>query len=261
MARQLHKLPGATFSNVSLKAEYQSERKACLTFQELETFIAKWIVDLYHRSLHHGIQTTPLKKFKEGFSGLSGRPLPPVIMDVTRLQRDFMPWVERTIQSNGVEIDYIHYYGPELKKWIGVREPGTNRSRKFLFARDPRDISRIFFFDPEDGEFREIPYLDTSRGPMSLWELRIANQRLIAEGRESINERLLFEKHFELLEFAKMASKKSKAARRQVQRSAKQRPSVQATEPQVLHVEEVYDDPVEAFGDDPIAPFDDEDQK
>ncbi len=160
-----------------------------------------------------------------------------------------------------MEIDYIHYYGPELKKWIGAREPGTNRSRKFLFARDPRDISRVFFFDPEDGEYKEIPYLDTSRGPISLWELRIANQKLIAEGREDINERLLFEKHFELLEFAKKASKKSKAARRQVQRSAKQRSSVDANEPQVLKVEEVHDDPVEAFGDDPITPFDDEDQK
>ncbi len=257
MMRQLHKLPGTTFSNVSLKGEYQSERKACLTFSELETFIAKWIVEVYHNSLHRGIHTSPIKRFKEGFSGPSARPLPPVIMDVVRLQRDFMPWVERTIQSNGVEIDYIHYYGPELKKWIGAREPGSSRSHKFIFARDPRDISRIFFFDPEDGEYREIPYLDTSRGPISLWELRIANQKLISEGREDINERLLFEKHFELMEYAKKAYKKSTAARRQVQRSAKQRSSVVATEPQERETERIDDEPVEAFGDEPIVPFDD----
>ena len=172
-----------------------------------------------------------------------------------------MPTVERTIQSSGVEIDYVHYYGPELKKWVGARKPGTKRSRTFMFARDPRDISRVFFFDPEDAEYVEIPYLNTSHGPISLWELRLANQRLMAEGRKDIDERLLFEKHLELLDNAHNSSKKTKAARRQVQRSAKQR-LVEKTAPEApSQIEESDVESAEPFDDLPVVPFDDEEGK
>ena len=99
-----------------------------------------------------------------------------------------------------------------------------------MFARDPRDISRIYFYDPDDDVFLEIGYLDTSRGPISLWELRRANQKLMEEGRGAIDERRLFEKHFELMENAKQAAKKTKSARRQVQRSAIQQAGMRTQE-------------------------------
>jgi putative transposase len=259
MMRQLHKLPGTTFSSVKAKGEYDSEKKACFTLDEVESFISKWIVEVYHNSLHRGIQSTPLKRYKEGFSGPKGRPLPPVIADVDRLQKDFMPAVRRTIQPSGVEIDYVHYYGPELKKWVGLREAGTKRSRSFSFSRDPRDISRVYFLDPDDNEFREIPYLDTSRGPISLWELRRANQRLVEEGRRGINERLLFQKHLELLDQARIAVKKTKSARRQMQASRSHGDSTKG-EPAIAPEEttEALDsggDLAEPFDDGPVTPF------
>jgi putative transposase len=255
MAAQIHKLPGTTFSNVPDRGEYRSEAKACFTVGELETFVGKWIVELYHKSLHRGIQTSPLKKYRDGFSGQHGRPLPPVIVDTDRLQKDFMPVVYRTIQRTGVEIEMVHYYSPELQKWIGFREAGKTRSRRFSFARDPRDISRIYFLDPDDNEYREIPYLDSSRGPISIWELRKANEKLKEEGRRGINEHLLFEKHLELSEQARTNLKKTKAARRRLQKERKR-----AATP-LIQVEESTEDAgfppesVEPFDDSPVLPF------
>lgn len=238
---------------------YASEKKACLTLEELEGFIGKWIIGIYHNQLHRGIQMSPLKKFNEGFSGLGGRPLPPVITDTDRLQRDFMPMVYRTIQRTGVEINNVHYYGSELQRWIGCREEGKTRSRMFSFARDPRDISRIFFLAPDDNEYREIPYLDTSRGPISLWELRSANEKLKEEGRREINEHLLFEKHFELLDQARSIVRKSKAARKKMHAERKRAVTLKTVQP-VQDVESVGDpslspELVEPFDDQPVLPY------
>ena len=255
----LHKLPGTTFSNVPDKGEYPSEAKASFTLGELERFIGKWIVEVYHNEFHRGIQTAPLMRFREGFSGPAARPLPPVICDTDRLQKDFMPVVNRTIQRTGVEIEYIRYYGPELNKWVGSREEGKTRSRQFSFARDPRDISRVYFLDPEDNGYREIPYLDTSRAPMSIWELRDANKKLLAEGRLGIDENLLFQKHVELKEQARIAVKKTKAVRRRLQAERKRAPAAKpehpVQEPDAPEAQDFSIDPVEPFDSSPVLPF------
>jgi putative transposase len=256
MATQLHKLPGTTFSSVPDRGEYPSEGKACFTLEELEGLVGKWIVEIYHNQFHRGIQMSPLKKYKESFSGPGALPLRRVITDTDRLQKDFMPIVYRTIQRTGVEIDSIHYYGPELQRWIGSREKGKTRSRLFRFARDPRDISRVYFLDPDDNEYRDIPYLDTSRGPISLWELRAANEKLRAEGRRDINEQLLFEKHFELLDQARSVLKKSKAARRKLRAVRKRATTPTAQEDEATAVGAGFSpESVEPFDDGPVLPF------
>jgi putative transposase len=51
------------------------------------------------------------------------------------------------------------------------------RKRLFLIRRDPRDISVVYFFDPELNCYFEIPYRDTSRPALTLWELREARTR------------------------------------------------------------------------------------
>ena len=45
-----------------------------------------------------------------------------------------------------------------------------------------RDISVVFFFDPELNCYFEIPYRDTSRPPLTLWELREVRRRLTENG-------------------------------------------------------------------------------
>ncbi|WP_433983195.1 Mu transposase C-terminal domain-containing protein [Tunturiibacter empetritectus] len=192
----------------------------------------------------------------------NGRPLPPVLFDIDRLQKDFMPVVYRTIQRTGVEIDYIRYYGPELNRFIGSREEGKTRSRQFSFARDPRDISRVFFLNPEDNEYQEIPYLDTSRGPMSIWELREANRKLVTEGRRYIDENLLFHKHLELMEQARSAVKQTKAVKRRLllerKRAGSSKPEETVQEPEAREISEAQDfsaGSVEPFDDSPVSPF------
>ena len=62
-----------------------------------------------------------------------------------------MPYEERTVQRHGIVIDEIPYYDDVLRPWINATDPRDatgKRKRKFIIRRDPRDLSRIYFYDP-----------------------------------------------------------------------------------------------------------------
>jgi hypothetical protein len=78
--------------------------------------------------------------------------VPDRLRDETRLRLDLMPYEERTVQPYGIVMEGIEYYDDVLRPWINAVEPGDatgKRTRKFIVRRDPRDISVVYFFDPE----------------------------------------------------------------------------------------------------------------
>jgi putative transposase len=191
--KEIHNLPGTTFSNPQERGEYDSEAKAAMTLFELEKWIVTFIVEIYHQRVH----SCPVKKYEEGIFGTKdqlGVGLSARIVDEDRLRLDFMPYVERTIQGYGVVIDEIHYYSDVLRRFINAADPNDpRRKRHFIFKRDPRDISQIYFYDPELKQYSRIPYRDTSHPPISIRELREVRRQLETEGKENIDENLIFE--------------------------------------------------------------------
>ena len=217
----LKTVKGATFSGPEEKGIYDSEGNACMTFSELE----KWLVLFfarYHRKVHAGIGTTPLTKWREGLLGTKGKPgrgLPARRLDEEKLRIDFMPFVERTVQNYGVLIDDVHYYHDVLRPWINTPHPEFPRHRrKFLFHRDPRDISQLYFFDEIASRYFAIPYRDTSLPPVSIWELREAHRRANEKGIPHENEKAVFSLLNEQRAVEAEAAEKTKAARRAQQR-------------------------------------------
>lgn len=217
----LKTVKGATFSGPEEKGTYDSEGNACMTFSELE----KWLVLFfarYHRKVHAGIGTTPLTKWREGLLGTKDRPgrgLPARRLDEEKLRIDFIPFIERTIQNYGVVIDDVHYYHDVLRPWINAPHPEfAGHKRKFLFHRDPRDISQLYFFDEIAKRYCAIPYRDTSLPPVSIWELREAHRRADELGIARDNEKAVFALLNEQREIEASAAEKTKAARRAQQR-------------------------------------------
>jgi putative transposase len=159
MSEKLKPVSGATFSGPEEKGAYDAEEMATMTFSELE----KWLVlaiAKYHSSLHTGIGTTPIQKWREGLLGTKGKPargLPPRIQDEQKLRIDFMPFEERTVQPYGVLWD-VEYYHDVLRPYVSAKDPTNKKvSRKFRFHRDPRDISVIYFYDELSKRFVAIP--------------------------------------------------------------------------------------------------------
>jgi putative transposase len=196
---EIHTLPGSTFSNPVARGTYDSEQHAAMTLSEFERWLSILIVEIYHQRLHSELGITPLQKYEEGIFGTDERPgrgLPERLLDETELRLTFMPYAERTVQPHGLVIDEIQYYDDVLKPWIHSTDPHETtgkRKRKFIVRRDPRDISRVYFYDPELKRYFEIPYRNTVHPPISVWELREVRRTLKEEGRKLVNEDLIFD--------------------------------------------------------------------
>lgn len=221
LMKEIHTLDGTTFSNTRERGDYDSEKSATMTLSELETWLATYIVDVYHQREHKSIGMAPIEKFREGIFGSDETPgtgLPEKIADEDRVRLDFMPFEERTVQNYGVAIDEIHYYHDVLRRWIGETDTDNPKAkRKFMFRRDPRDISTIWFYDPEVMEYYPIPYRDTSHPPISLWEMR-EMKRQVVESKVKADERTIFEAYERMRAVEEAAHGKTKAVRRAEQR-------------------------------------------
>lgn len=217
----LKAVKGATFSGPDEKGKYDAEGNAVMTFSELEKWLALFFIR-YHRDMHQGIGTTPETKWREGLLGTKdkpGRGLPPTRKDEEKIRIDFMPFEERTVQDYGVLIDGVTYFGDVLRPWINSMESGGSKNKRtFLFRRDPRDISVLYFFDPQGQNYIPIPYRDSSLPPVSIWELREAKKRANEMGIKNYSERAVFELINQQRQIEEEAAEKTKKARRAQQK-------------------------------------------
>lgn len=255
---EIRKLPGATFSNIAQRRGYDSEKESALTLKEFEVHIVDFIVNVYHQRLHNGIAMSPKKKWELGILGNDSSPgigILPIPEDPLRVQLDFMPFFERTVQRYGIQIDHIHYYDPCLEPYINAMDPeDSRRKRLFLVRRDPRDISKIYFLDPADNRYVEIAYYNIGLPAMSAWELNEVLRKLRDEGRQDIDEHLIFDTLDRMRNRIEAAKSKTKAARKQAARIPKPKPKQDPKKkPQSSTVVEVISNTSGVIEDDPFA--------
>jgi putative transposase len=259
LLKEIHNLPGTTFSNPRERGTYNANANAALTLFEFEKWLATYIVEDYHQRVHSALLTSPLKKYEEGIFGTKEQPgpgLPARLVDEERLRLDFMPFEERTVQPYGIVIEEIHYYHDVLRRFINAKDPDQKHlKRKFVFKYDPRDMSVIYFFDPELQQYSAIPYRDTSRPPVSLWELREVRRQLKQEGREHVDEDVIFAAYEKMRLLEETAVRETKKARRGNQRRATNLRVVKPTIPQTEVLTEVDDNWAGELDSD-ITPFD-----
>ncbi|WP_110970681.1 Mu transposase C-terminal domain-containing protein [Pseudomonas huaxiensis] len=218
--RELHELPGTTHSSVPDRAGYDSDKHAALTMSEFEEWLVKTII-IYHNRVHSGIYMPPARKWHLGFFGSRGVDalvsVPPRPADPLTVQLDFMPSYRRTVQHYGVQLD-VYYYSEALRHWIGTTDPATGQARKFVFRRDPRDISVIWFYDPVLKQYFRVPVANQAFPAATLWEFRAAKKQAVDEGRQHIDEALIGRLILERRQIVNDASASTKKARRDAQK-------------------------------------------
>ena len=234
--QEIHTLPGTTFSNTAQRGDYKPHKEAELTFFELEKYTAEYICGIYHQNFHTGVRRPPIKLYETGVLGDAeqigvGLPIPEE--DPARLRLDFMPYKECTVQSYGVVMDNITYYDPVLDPWIHAREPDSKRKRKFVCRRDPRDISFIWFLDPDQDRYFKVPYRRIEYPSLNLWELREIRKILKKEGYQQVDEDLLFQTYERLEEIRQSASQSTQEARKSAQKKKVNRAKLGAEKAQV----------------------------
>jgi putative transposase len=244
---EIKRLPGTTFSNPGERGEYDSDGQAAFTLTEFEKWLATYITGQYHQRCHSALSTSPLQKYESAAAAQKERDWK---MDEFRLRMDFMPYVERSVKPYGLVVDQVTYYADVLRPWINVVDP-KYKGHKFIVRRDPRDISIVYFYDPELNRHFPIPYRNTAHPPISVWELRDVRRRLKEQGRSGIHEDLIFETYARMREMEAQARRSTRSARREEQRrrdhtGVHQLPGPRSPEP----LDDLIADPTQ------VSPFD-----
>lgn len=261
---EVHNLPGTTRSNIKDRGDYDSEGHACMTLSALEQWFAIYIVEYYHHQPHEGNNgIPPIIKYERGLLGDDKQPgigLPQRIADEYKLKLDFMPYKERTVQEYGVLLENIFYYHDSLRRWINTLNPNSkNNKRQFVCRYDPRDMSKVYFYEPDTESYVEVPYRDITHPAVSLWEIRAAKAKLREEGYANLNEDLIFGAIKRMDAIVETEKAKTKAARKlqaKKKRWAKAKEHTAITQPSStltsVHISQADD-----IFSQPITPFDD----
>lgn len=221
--REIHAVSGTTFSNPKERGEYDSEGQAAMSLAEFEAWFTILCVEAYHQKRHSSLGMPPIAKWQEGILGTAKKPgvgVPARITDERRLKLDLMPFETRTVQQYGIVWDHIEYQHDVLRRWINAPDPDHPKlKRKFLCRRDPRDISTIWFYDPEVQQYYAIPYRNTSHPAISIWEFREAERRA-SEDRPGVpvDETLIFDAYDKMQRIEEDARRLTKKTRRTQER-------------------------------------------
>ena len=152
--------PGSTGRSVADRDEYPAERRARLSFADLERCITLAVID-------HNLQENAKRvKVPATEWERQARDLPRFNDDPMRILLAFMPRTERRISPQGVSMFALDYYSP----WLGALVPQRDRRGKLEVRYDPRDISHVYIRDPETREFRSVERRDGMLAPMTRWE-------------------------------------------------------------------------------------------
>lgn len=221
---EIHAAPGTTFSNPVQKGDYDSVGQSAMSLAEFEKWFTILCVEVYHQREHSQLGMPPIAKWQEGVFGTKKKPgigIPPRITDELRLKLDLMPFETRTVQQYGIVWDHIEYQHDVLRRWINSPDPENPKlKRKFLCRRDPRDISTIWFYDPEVQEYYPIPYRNTAHPAISIWELGEAEKRIKQEHPWTpVDEMLIFDAYDKMREIEENAKVMTKRVRRNRERT------------------------------------------
>ncbi|AXK38409.1 Mu transposase C-terminal domain-containing protein [Crenobacter cavernae] len=257
-----NELPGTTFSNPRMRRDYDAEGRAVMTLDALEIWFTRFLLGCYHQRPHKGNDgRSPQSQWELGLLGngstVLGRGIPARYPDEERLRLDFLPYAERTVQEYGIAFEGVTYWSDALRRLVHAKDPASQKlKRQFVCRYDPRDLSRIWLFEPDGRHYLELPYRNLARPSISLWELRQAKKQLRAESTSNTNEELIFRTIDQMRELVAREAQKTKAARRMQQRQkgwGKPRSQSHSAPPPT----EVPSRPLPPEPDEDILPFDD----
>jgi putative transposase len=145
-----HQLPGTVFSNPRHRADYPSEKLACL---DLETFIeilVRWIVDIYHNTPHRALNGYTPQQVWEADEANRVIELPAY---PEQLETIVAIATERTVFHYGIAVDNLFYNSVQLQTLFCAAE-----EKLVLPVRHhEHDVGYIHVQDPGTREFFKVP--------------------------------------------------------------------------------------------------------
>jgi putative transposase len=175
--RLIHTLPGTTFSNPIKKGDYPSSKRACLTIEDLEFLITKFIVDEYAYAHHTGIDDRPIARW---LAGTDKHPVRVVdnLLDVSI----FLSKIEeRTLSRTGITIKGLAFQSEAIQVLYRRLMHNSNKSvnPKVRIKVNPDDMSTIYVEDAPNRVFLPAKCIyDTYSYRLSIWRHALIRKAL-----------------------------------------------------------------------------------
>jgi putative transposase len=156
-SRQMHRLPGTTFSNIFQRKGYDPLKHALISVNTLHEILHVFAIDIYPQRLHRGINDVPARLWNELIEKYPPA-LPPNVADL-KVLLGHVEW--RTIQRTGIEIDGLYYRSDDLS---ALRSRMMNKNgkaeKKVKIKKNPEDLSMIHVQDEFNGRYIPVPAED-----------------------------------------------------------------------------------------------------
>lgn len=207
-----HALPGTSFAKWFHREDYDSQKHAVIPFDQLKSFMYRWLVDVYAQKLHRGIGTTPYLKWMEGIKQFS----PGLPASSDRLNIAMGRTCVRRLSHAGIELFNLRYNTPELlaiRRRVGER---ANVEVRYYAG----DLSYVNVIDPISKEAIPVPALEHeyTRG-LTLEQHRLICSHVRQVQRANVNTTELARAKAEIraavreMAFSKSQRKRQRAAR------------------------------------------------
>jgi len=143
-------LAGRTFSSIDEKGDYQPQDKATLSIESLEQIIAKWVVDIYHETVHSTLGRKPRSVWEQEVK-LEDIP---IVTNVNELDAIMGRVESRRLSHKGIEINSLRYNNDEL----GAFRNKFGDVKDMTVKWDPEEMGHIHLM-PDDGSLIKVPVI------------------------------------------------------------------------------------------------------
>ncbi|WP_408600643.1 transposase family protein [Pseudomonas sp. PLMAX] len=206
-----HAMPGTTFSNIASRGDYDAEKNARLTIEEIRDTFRRWVNEVYCERVHSSLNTSPRLAWEAAYSPMFA----PRRYSPSELRQHFLSAFEASAQQGRLRYKSLFWTGPAVP-YLANRQPKVD---KLLVYYDPSDLGRAWACHPSyPDEVLELQAVDPDyQEGLTLHLHQLILKRLKAE-RETFNPRKAQRARITLLR--ELAKVKTPAQRRQRQRAA-----------------------------------------
>lgn len=152
----IHRLEGTRKSNPKELGEYVPDDEAKLTLSGLREILCRYIIDVYHFSVHKGLPrnaNTPAARYIDGIK-MAGFPEYISLQDKERIMMEMLPQDKKPYTRDGIRYKNVRYKSPKCSDLINDREI------KYTIKYDTDDISHIYVLHPKTSEYIEVPSVE-----------------------------------------------------------------------------------------------------
>jgi putative transposase len=223
-----HLVPGTSFSKYYERGDYDPQEHAVLTLGEFQELLEKWFIDVYAKTVHSTLGTTPLEKWTSSAKNY----IPKLPESAQKLISEMGIPCTRHLRHDGLRLHGIYYSGEDLAPILRKFGPGT----ELTLSYDPSDLGSIRVFDPVSHEIAYTAYAKNFyyANGLSLNQHRLIRQELVRQGRSAEDPVELEQEKQALREkIAELAVSKKHSKRRLAARLRGAQKQVESAKPRI----------------------------